>query len=486
MGLFPLLLLLLSHSLLISLSSGEISPELGICYGQLGNNLPSPSESVQLLKTLKPKAVKLYDANPQILNALRGQNLQVSIMVPNQILPDISKNQTLADRWVRINVSPFYPRVRIRYLLVGNEVLSSWNDNATQHSLVPAMRRIHRSITSQKLKKIKVGTPLAMDVIAFESPLRPSNATFRADLSDPVIKPLLEFLNRTRSFFFLDVYPFFQWASDPVNVGLEYALLKAENINKYADPGTGLVYGNLLDQMLDSVIFAMRKLGYPDLRLFIAETGWPNAGDIDQIGANIYNAASYNRNVIKKLTAKPPVGTPARPGKVIPAFIFALYNENQKGGQSTERHFGLMYPNGSNVYPIDLAGRTPESKYKSLPLPTNDEPHKGKIWCVVAEGGDSNLKALRSEMAFACGQGNGTCDPIRPGGKCFKPVSLVGHASYAFNSNWAQFRKLGGFCFFNGLAVQTTKDPSYGSCKFPSITLNSAGKQVKAERTDED
>lgn len=436
------------------LPGAELSQKLGVCYGQLGNNLPPPSTSLHLLKTLKASRVKLYDANPQILNALKSTGLKVSIMVPNELLANISANQTLADQWVRTNVSPFYPQVKIQYLLVGNEILSS-TDNVTHISLVPAMRRIRFSLKSLGFKKIKVGTPLAMDVL--ESSFPPSNGTFRSEFSGPVVEPLLRFLNRTKSFFFLDVYTFFPWASDPVNIKLGYALLKAKNVT-YTDPGTGLTYHNLLDQMLDAVIFAMKRLGYPDLRLFIAETGWPNGGDIDQIGANTYNAATYNRHVVKKLTAKPPVGTPARPGKVIPAFFFALYNENQKSGPGTERHFGLLYPNGSNVYPIDLSGKMRVREYEPLPIPSNNEPYKGKIWCVVAKG--ANLTELGSALGYACGQGNGTCDPIQPGGKCFKPDSLVWHASYAFSSYWAQSKKVGGTCFFNGLAVQTTKDPS--------------------------
>ncbi|PSR94952.1 Glucan endo-1,3-beta-glucosidase [Actinidia chinensis var. chinensis] len=463
MGLLALLLLCLS--LLFSLSSGEISQTLGVCYGTLGNNLQSLSKSVQLIKGLNAKRVKIYNADPEILEALKGTNLQVSIMVPNELLSNISKNQTLADVWVRSNVAPFIPAVKIQYLLVGNEILSS-SDEVTHISLVPAMHRIRASVKAMGFKKIKIGTPLSMDVL--ESSFPPSNGTFRAEFSGRIMKPLLQFLNRTKSFFFLDVYTFFPWASDPVNIKLEYALMSATNIT-YIDPGTGLTYTNLLDQMLDAVVYAMKRVGFPDIRLFIAETGWPNGGDIDQIGANIYNSATFNRNIIKKLTAKPAVGTPARPGIALPANIFALYNENKKTGPGTERHFGLLYPNGSNIYPIDLSGKMPESEYQLLPMPTNNEPYKGKIWCVVAE--DANRTDLGSALGYACGQGNGTCDPIRPGGKCYRPNSLVRLASYAFSSYWAQFRKVGGTCYFNGLAVQTTKDPSYGSCKVPSITL---------------
>lgn len=428
---------------------------MGINYGQLGNNLPSPARSVELIKSLKAKRVKIYDANPDILKSLKNTDLQVSIMVPNELIANISNNQSLADQWVHTNVVPFYADVKIRYLLVGNEILSN-PDIGTWFNLVPAMRRIKHSLKIHKIHKVKVGTPSATNVL--ESSFPPSNGTFRRDISEPIMKPMLQFLNRTKSFFFLDAYPYFSWAQDPNNINLDYALFEAKNLT-YTDPVTKLTYTNLFDQTVDAIIFAMKRLGYPDIRIFIAETGWPSNGDIDQIGANIYNAATYNRNVVKRLTAKPAIGTPARPGWVIPSIIFALYNENQKTGQSTERNFGLLYPNGSKVYEIDLSGETPESEFKKpLPAPTNNEPYKGKIWCVVAKG--ANTSALGDALSYACSQGNKTCDPIQPGKECHKPDSLVWHSSYAFSSYWAQFRSSGGTCYFNGLATQTTTDPS--------------------------
>ncbi|XP_027336981.1 probable glucan endo-1,3-beta-glucosidase A6 [Abrus precatorius] len=460
-----LLIPLLVFSLAFSTSNAGFSSQPGICYGQLGDNLPPPKESVELIKSLKAKRVKIYDANPEILHALRNSSLQVSIMVPNELIANISSNQTLSDQWILTNVVPFYPHTLIRYLLVGNEIISSTTNQTWPH-LVPAMRRIKHSLKAFGIRKVKVGTSSAMDVL--ETSFPPSNAAFRKDIAVRVMKPMLKFLNRTKSSFFLDVYPFFAWSSDPVNINLDYALFESRNIT-VTDPGTGLVYTNLFDQMVDAVYFAIKRLGFSGIRIFIAETGWPNGGDIDQIGANIYNAATYNRNFVKKVMRKPAVGTPARPGAVLPSFLFALFNENQKPGPGTERHFGLLYPNGSRVYDIDLSGKTPESEFRPLPPPENDTPFKGKIWCVAARR--DNATALAAALSYACSQGNGTCDPIQPGKACFKPDSLFWHASYAFSSYWAQFRKTGGTCYFNGLATQTAKDPSYGSCKFPSVTL---------------
>ncbi|XP_068655478.1 probable glucan endo-1,3-beta-glucosidase A6 [Aristolochia californica] len=460
------LLLLISF---LSACSADISKVIGVDYGQLGDNLPSPSRSISLIQTLKTGRVKIYDANPQILQALCKTDLQAAIMVPNQLISNISSSQSLADEWIQTNILRFYPQAKIRILLVGNEVLSLPDDGQTWYNIVPAMRLLKKSLKAHNIKNVKVGTTVAMDALQTSFP--PSSGAFRPDISKTVMKPLLQFLNRTKSFFFLDVYTYFPWSSDPANVKLEYALLQPTNIT-YTDPGTGLTYTNLLDQMLDAVAFAMAKVGYPDVRIWIAETGWPNGGDIDQIGANIYNAATYNRNLVKKLSARPAVGTPVRPGWVLRAFIFALYNENQKGGPGTERHWGLLYPNGTEVYEVDLTGKKPESKYKPLPPATNNEPYKGKIWCVAVGGGEVNETALASAVNYACGQGNGTCDAIRPGRECYsRSNSLISQGSYAFNSYWHQFRSVGGTCFFGGLAVQTTKDPSHGRCKYPGTTI---------------
>ena len=88
----------------------------------------------------------------------------------------------------------------------------------------------------------------------------------------------------------------------------------------------------------DSLIFVMAKLGYPNINLVICKTGWPNSGDGEELGANASNAATYNRNLIQRMTTKPPIGTPARPRVTITTFIFSLFGENEKPGPGTERH----------------------------------------------------------------------------------------------------------------------------------------------------
>ncbi|KAJ3681219.1 hypothetical protein LUZ60_015708 [Juncus effusus] len=438
---------------------------LGVNYGTLGNNLPSPSQSVRLIRTLNAGSVKIYDANASILSALAGTGLRVSVMVPNQIIPAIAGNQSAADAWVCENVVKYYyGKTRIRYLLVGNEILSDYSiQNSTWLALVPAMENLHKSLRSKNIHKIKIGTPLAMDALSSSFP--PSNGTFRKDISSSVLFPLLTFLRKTNSFFFVDAYPYFAWSQNWQTISLNYALFQADPKSYYQDPVSGLMYKNLLDQMLDSVIFAMRKLGFWDVKLAVAETGWPNKGDIDQIGANVYNAAIYNRNLAKKFMQN--LGTPARPGVPMHVFVFSLYNENQKPGPGTERHWGMYFPNKKPVYEVDLSAKRPLDSYPPLPVPTNNTPYKGPLWCVTKRG-RVNETLIQNAVSYACEQASNICKAVQKGGKCFEPNSLKAHANWAFNSYWQQFRKIGGTCSFNGLAVLTTKDPSYGSCKFPS------------------
>ncbi|KAF8107375.1 hypothetical protein N665_0122s0020 [Sinapis alba] len=472
-ALFLFTLIVLSSSCRYAIGSPNnktflsLASRIGINYGRLGNNLPSPYQSINLIKSIKAGHVKLYDADPETLMVLSQTNLYVTIMVPNNQIIPIGADQAAADNWVTTNVLVHYPKTRIRFVLVGNEILSNNSDQDKQVwvSLVPAMRKLVTSLRARGIHNIKVGTPLAMDVLRTSFP--PSSGAFREEVAAQVMLPLLKFLNGTNSFLFLDVYPYFPWSTDPVNNPLDFALFQSNST--YTDPQTGLVYTNLLDQMLDSVIFAMTKLGYPNVRLAISETGWPNAGDIDETGANILNAATYNRNLIKKMTANPPLGTPARPGSPIPTFLFSLFNENQKLGSGTERHWGILNPDGTQIYDIDFSGTKPVPSPGSLPKPSNNVPFKGNVWCVAVEG--ANEAELEQALSFACGHSNATCAALAPGRECYAPVAITWHASYAFSSYWAQFRNQSSRCYFNGLARETTTNPGNEHCKFPSVSL---------------
>ncbi|GAB2267216.1 hypothetical protein Dimus_002200 [Dionaea muscipula] len=463
---------------IISFSSAQSSKKIiGVNYGREGTNLSSPYQSIQILQSMQAYNVRLYDADPETLRLLSDINIHVAITVPNEIIPQIASNQSTANRWFHDNVLAYYPDTKIRFLLVGNEVLSSQNTNQSK-SLVQAMTRLLHSLETHKIKNIKIGTPMAMDVLAQTNP--PSSGRFKNETLS-IMNQTLHFLVETKSYFFLNIFPYYYWLANPHEISLDYALFTGQHLT-YRDPGSGLLYTNLLDQMLDAVNSAISKLGYHRIRIAISETGWPNAGGIDGAGANIYNAATYNRNLIRKMTASPPLGTPAKPAATILTFISSLYDEDLREGPATERHWGLLRPDGTPVYEFDLTGR--RTVYGRLPEPTNNSPFHGRMWCVAVIGTSEN--ELVSQMDRACERLNGTCDRLLgPGGDCYQPVSVVSHASYVFSAYWSMFRASGESCYFQGLARETTEDPSHGFCHLPRACAKrrtpSLGKKLHAQ-----
>eukprot|EP01018_Ginkgo_biloba_P010309 Gb_09682 [translate_table: standard] len=455
------------------------SHALGINYGRVADNLPAPSKAIELMKDLKVGYVKIYDADPEVLKALSNTNLQVVITVKNQEISSIASDSSNADKWVQSNVLPYYPSTRIYMIMVGNEVLSDNQNQATWSQLVPAMKNVHSALLQNKLDDaIKITTSVAMD--AFSSSYPPSNGSFRQDIATSVMQPMLNFLNGTDSYFFLDVYPFFAWSSNPVNISLDYALfgLGASKIKDGA-----FQYSNMLDAQLDATVAAMAELGYPQVKLAISETGWPSKGDSDQAGANLVNAARYNRRLVTKLLSSPPSGTPRRPKTFIPSFLFSLFNEDQKPGATTERNWGVFYPDGTPVYNIDLSGATKESDYAPVSQQhqspgvvkaDTNKPNSSATpasspssqWCVVKQNLDSaDDTDLQAALDYACGAG-ADCSAIQTGQICYEPNTLAAHASYAFNSFWQNTKSHGGTCDFNGAAILTNSNPSFQGCSF--------------------
>lgn len=98
---------------------------------------------------------------------------------------------------------------------------------------------------------------------------------------------------------------------------------------------------------------ALNAIGFNDIDILVAETGWPYRGDSNEVGPSVENAKAYNGNLIQHLRSM--VGTPLIPGKPVETYIFALYDENLKPGPTSERSFGLFKPDLSATYDAGLS-----------------------------------------------------------------------------------------------------------------------------------
>ncbi|EPS64814.1 hypothetical protein M569_09966 [Genlisea aurea] len=338
---------LINFVLLFLISSAAATP-IGVNYGRVADNLPSAFRVSNLLKTVGVTRVKIYDTDATVLNAFGGTGISVIVCLPNDKLGLAAGSQTFTDNWIRANILP-YRATWITAIAIGNEVFS---DPANLGFLVSAMENMHASLVRLGLdSRIKVSSPVPLDVLQSSYP--PSAGAFKSDVALSVIAPMLGIMRRTGSYFMVNIYPFFAYSANSRQISLDYALGNP-NAPHVVDPKTNLVYTNLFDAQVDAVYAAMAALGFGDVNIMVTETGWPSAGDPNEIGAGLNNAAAYDGNLARRVLAGS--GTPMRPHTPLDVYLFALFNEDRKPGPTSERNYGLFYPDMRRVFNIPLHG----------------------------------------------------------------------------------------------------------------------------------
>ncbi|WVZ67451.1 hypothetical protein U9M48_016526 [Paspalum notatum var. saurae] len=311
---------------------------IGVCYGMLGNNLPSSSAVVQLYRSKGINGMRIYSPSKPALDALRNSGIGLILDTGNgDVLSQLASSASYAASWVQANVRPYYPAVNIKYIAVGNEV----QGGAAQQSILPAIRNLNAALSSAGLGAIKVSTSVRFDAVANSYP--PSSGVFAQGYMVDVAR----YLATTGAPLLANIYPYFAYRDNPRDISLGYATFQPGTAVR--DSGNGLTYTSLFDAMYDAVVAAMEKAGAGGVKVVVSESGWPSAGGF---GATADNARAYNQGLIDHVRR----GTPKRPGAV-EAFIFAMFNENQKGGDETERNFGLFYPNQQPVLLLFFLGR---------------------------------------------------------------------------------------------------------------------------------
>ncbi|CAM8890760.1 unnamed protein product [Rhodiola kirilowii] len=321
---------------------------LGINYGQIGNDLPSPDKAVILLRALRVAKTRIYDTNPQILSALANTGIEVVVTVENNMLATLMNPQQ-GSQWVQTHISPFYPATKITAIAVGNEVFTD-DDTSLYAQVVPAMISIYKALVQLGMDSfIKVSTPSSLGVLASSYP--PSSGSFTQEIAS-VMMQFLQFLSATNSPFWINAYPYFAYKDSPSQISLDYALMNSNQ--GMVDPYTKLHYDNMLYAQVDAVIFAMTRLGFGGLEVRVSETGWPSKGDSDEAGATVENAAMYNRNLFRRQLLGNE-GTPLRPKNRLEVYLFALFNEDMKPGPTSERNYGIYRPDGTFCYNIGIS-----------------------------------------------------------------------------------------------------------------------------------
>ncbi|XP_057462684.1 glucan endo-1,3-beta-glucosidase 11-like [Actinidia eriantha] len=321
---------------------------IGVNYGQIANNLPSPENVVPLVKSIGASKVKLYDTDPRVLKAFANTGVEFIVGLGNECLATM-RDPNKAQAWVKAHVQAYLPATKITSIAVGNEVLT-FNDTSLSDNLVPAMQSIHTALVNLNLDK-QVSVTTAHSLAVLEASYPPSSGAFRRDLRG-CISQILNFHVKIGSPFLINAYPYFAYKSSPKQVPIDFVLFQPNS--GIVDPVSNLRYDNMLFAQIDAVYYALASLGYKNLPIQISETGWPSKGDEDEVGATLENAKKYNGNLLKLIAQKK--GTPLKPNCDLNIFVFALFNENMKPGPTSERNYGLFKPDGTPAYSLGFTG----------------------------------------------------------------------------------------------------------------------------------
>ncbi|RZC91810.1 hypothetical protein C5167_007815, partial [Papaver somniferum] len=117
----------------------------GVNYGRNGNNLPSPTEVVKLLRSRNVDRIRLFSPDSDALNALQGSGIQVVLGVPNPDVQRIGIDPEFARNWVNNNVLAFNDI----------EIPSA----AASNAILPAMKNLNDALTAAG-KTIAVSTTI--------------------------------------------------------------------------------------------------------------------------------------------------------------------------------------------------------------------------------------------------------------------------------------------------------------------------------------
>ncbi|KAI3834613.1 hypothetical protein MKW92_001528 [Papaver armeniacum] len=290
---------------------------IGVCYGTVADNLPSPKEVINLYKKYGIQMMRIFAPTPEILEALRGTGILVSVGIVNDDLKALSSSQVSANSWVATNIVPY-------------------KDN-----YVPgAMTNIYNALVNVSLDQIKVTTVVPASVLSTTYP--PSAGAFKDEVVD-VMTQISTFLQKHGATLMVNVYPYFAYAENSADIALPYAQFAADT--PIVDGN--LKYYSLYAAMVDSFNAALEKIGAPDVAVAISESGWPSAGN--EPYSSIENAKAYNKNLMSHVLSE---GTPRRPNQQYDVFLFSMFNEDLKQPAGVEQNFGLFYPNMEPVYPL--------------------------------------------------------------------------------------------------------------------------------------
>ncbi|XP_028761241.1 glucan endo-1,3-beta-glucosidase 8 [Neltuma alba] len=425
---------------------------LGVNWGTQATHQLPPDTVVQMLKDNGIQKVKLFDSADNTMTALAGTGIEVMVAIPNNQLAAMN-DYDRAKQWVKKNITRynFKGGVNIKYVAVGNEPFLKSYNNSFLNITFPALQNIQNALNEAGVgNTIKATVPLNADV--YESPTNnavPSAGRFRADIND-LMTQIVRFMNQNGAPFTVNIYPFLSlYGNDdfPFNYAFFDGVTTPVNDN-------GIQYTNVFDANFDTLVSALKAVGYGNMTILVGEVGWPTEGDKN---ANVGNAIRFYNGLLPRLAANK--GTPLRPG-FIEVYLFGLIDEDAKSiaPGNFERHWGIFRYDGQPKFPMDLSGQN----QNKLLIGAQNVKYLSSKWCMFNPDA-KDLSKLADNINYACTYGD--CTALGYGSSC-NNLDANGNASYAFNMYYQVQNQDDMACNFQGLAKITTQNISTPTCNF--------------------
>lgn len=353
-----------------------------------------------------------------------------------------------------------------RYVAVGNEpFLTSYNGTFVNLTF-PALQNIQNALNEADLgDSIKATVPLNADI--YNSPddqPYPSAGRFRTDISD-VMTQIVQFLNKNNAPFTVNIYPFLSLYGND-NFPINYAFFDGAS-QPIVDKATGIQYTNVFDANFDTLVSALKAVGFGQMPIIVGEVGWPTDGDKS---ATIDYAYRFYNGLLPRLASNR--GTPLRPG-FIEVYLFGLLDEDAKSiaPGNFERHWGIFRYDGQPKFALDFTGQG----QNKLPVGAQNVQYQPSKWCMFNPNA-KDLSKLADNINYACTFSD--CTALGYGSSC-NVLDANGNASYAFNMYFQVQNQDPMACNFQGLAMVTSQNLSQGTCNF-MIQIASAASLVRS------
>uniref|UniRef100_A0A0D3G9D0 Glucan endo-1,3-beta-D-glucosidase n=1 Tax=Oryza barthii TaxID=65489 RepID=A0A0D3G9D0_9ORYZ len=201
---------------------------IGVNYGMLGNNLPSPAQVISMYKAKNINYVRLFHPDTAVLAALRNSGIGVVLGTYNEDLARLASDPSFAASWVSSYVQPFAGAVSFRYINAGNEVIPG--DPAA--NVLPAMRNLDAALKAAGISGIPVTTAVATSVLGVSYP--PSQGAF-SEAASPYMAPIVAYLASRGAPLLVNVYPYFAYAADAERNAAAYN----NNLIRHVSGGAG-------------------------------------------------------------------------------------------------------------------------------------------------------------------------------------------------------------------------------------------------------